>query len=108
LTVFSILPFDFALAQPGFNELIGNHKKSGIRKIIKEDNFSDYVYDIGTEDGTFVGGVGNILFKNSDELYGDDLMKTLEKFWDAHKKGLWFELKYCWGKRKHGKTRQTF
>ncbi len=38
-----------------------------------------------------------VLFPDSDELYSDDLTKTLEKFWDAHKKGLWFELKYCWG-----------
>lgn len=65
----------------------GKHKnkKEGVRKIIKEENFNDYVYDIGTEDGTFVGGVGNILFKNSDETFLDCFPEYLEKFWKQTK-----------------------
>jgi len=38
-----------------------------------------------------------VLFPDSDELYCDDLMETLEKFWESDKKGCWFEMKYCWG-----------
>lgn len=38
-----------------------------------------------------------VLFPDSDEIYADDLMETLKKFWESDKMGCWFEMKYCWG-----------
>lgn len=84
------------------NELISNHKKHGVRKIIVEEDFNDYVYDICTEDGTFVGGVGNVLFKNSDELYPKNLKEQLISFHkDKNALTFWFRLIYLWGDENH-------
>ena len=52
-------------------------KKNGgcIRKIIKIPN-SDYVYDISTNDGTFVGGCGLIIFHNTDSIISSKELET--------------------------------
>ncbi len=50
-------------------ELKAEKRKPGINKIIIDQTFEDYVYDIGTDDGTFVGGIGEIVFHNSDIIY---------------------------------------
>ena len=78
------------------NELIRSHKKTGIRKILIEKNYTNWVYDICTTDGTFVGGVGNILFKNSDETFPKDFKNTLNKFIKSDINTLWFGLMYYW------------
>ena len=43
-------------------------------KIIKDiillhENYSDYIYDIETEEGVFHGGIGNIILKNTDSIF---------------------------------------
>ena len=37
--------------------------------ISEVDNYSDFVYDIETEDGTFQAGVGNIIVSNTDSVF---------------------------------------
>ena len=51
----------------------GNFKKNpdSIKKIIKlpSTKNDEYVYDIETESGTFLGGIGRIILKNTDSCY---------------------------------------
>lgn len=51
----------------------GNSRKplNAIKKIIELPSITqeDYVYDIETEDGTFQGGVGNMIISNTDSIY---------------------------------------
>ena len=56
--------------------------KHGIGKKIIYGDYEGDVYDICTEDGTFVGGVGNVLFKNTDHRYNPEFIIDLMK----HKK----------------------
>ena len=55
-------------------------KKIGINKIISYNDYEGDVYDICTEDGTFVGGVGEVLFKNTDQYYPKDLIERFLKY----------------------------
>lgn len=48
------------------NDEKSKRKNNEIWFNIKLENKQQYVYDISTEDGTFVGGIGGILLKNTD------------------------------------------
>lgn len=50
-----------------YKEEIEMDKK--IKKIIELPAVNQYVYDIETADGTFLGGIGSIIVKNTDSLY---------------------------------------
>ena len=44
--------------------------KNIVKKIIKlNDNYTDYVYDLETEDGHFCAGIGEINVKNTDSVF---------------------------------------
>lgn len=55
--------------------------KEGITRIRKE-NSSDYVYDISTSDGTFVGGCNLVIFHNTDSIFTDKQMPTGDNLGD--------------------------
>lgn len=51
-------------------------RKIGVKNITKVEH-NDFVYDIGTEHGTFVGGIGNYVYHNSDIIPPDNCIETL-------------------------------
>ena len=56
------------LTRPGKGSL--KRKIEGVRHVHVERTFEGYVYDLNTEDGTFVGGVGQFVLHNSDDELG--------------------------------------
>jgi hypothetical protein len=51
-----------------------------VTKIEQIKNYTDYVYDIETEDGTFQAGIGSIIVKNTDSCMIELKTKTYDKF----------------------------
>lgn len=48
-------------------------------EIVKNPNKDNFVYDISTEDGTFIGGIGGIILKNTDGI-NFSLPKNIDEF----------------------------
>lgn len=60
-------------------------KQENIVKKIEliHDNYTDFVYDLETEDGTFQAGVGNLIIKNTDSVYIRLPHIPPEKLWET-------------------------
>lgn len=48
---------------------IQKQPRATVLKIIEIPEYNNYVYDIETEDGTFMAGVGTLIVKNTDSIY---------------------------------------
>jgi len=46
----------------------GKRKTQGVRHLVEDLEFAGWVYDLNTEAGTFVGGVGDFILHNSDDI----------------------------------------
>jgi len=53
------------------------HKPAGVRHIQRDEKYNGWVYDLNTEAGTFVGGVGLFLLHNSDMVFAPDVLDKL-------------------------------
>jgi DNA polymerase elongation subunit (family B) len=45
---------------------------------VVSNKYNDYVYDIETEQGTFLAGIGNMIIKNTDSVFSDMRIKFKE------------------------------
>lgn len=62
--------------------IVDEYLENSIISITEIGEEHDYVYDIETSDGTFQGGVGSIIVKNTDSLYiamPDENFKEIDK-----------------------------
>lgn len=63
--------------------LTQNRRKPGINKILDAEN-QEWVYDINTDSGTFVGGVGDVIFHNCDMVYPADIIERYMELPEKH------------------------
>ena len=61
--------------------LTQNRRKSGVNKILDQQD-EQWVYDINTDSGSFVGGVGDACFHNCDMIFPADI---IERFLEVKK-----------------------
>jgi len=54
--------------------------KGTVLRIEKLENYTDYVYDIETDAGTFQAGIGSLIVKNTDSCMVELKTKSYEKF----------------------------
>ena len=62
-----IKPLDLKIGETELLSINGSEVVINIEKIF--ENYTDYVYDIETEDGTFQAGIGNLIVKNTDSVF---------------------------------------
>ena len=62
-----IKPLDLKIGKTELLSVNGSETVINIEKVF--ENYTDYVYDIETEDGTFQAGIGNLIVKNTDSVF---------------------------------------